>query len=386
MKIEKSLLRDLCIALLVFLPSLVPVPLLFHLLILPLVLPKKIKLTITLQLLILIICLSFVNQILNINIFFEQGLGVKDLIPYSLFILVSYFFGISVNQRVLKFIVYLVIFEIFIGVLEYFSGTRSFIPSVKEAVSGDNPFGFRGMLYYSRVSGLSSNSSVLAIKAFVAILLVHFLNFKSKRKEILLYVLLGIGLLITFTRSVYVAVAVFVLLANFIVIKTTIIRFFKGKSKWFYLVLVLLFIPAIGFLISKKDVLFRQLNRGRKSIDLSSRDIVYEKFSGFIKEHLIFGNGSYKIWINIDNKIFHAHNVYMQTIATNGIIIATLFFLIILININRTNFKYVFPILVISIFQYAIFWGISFTDLIFFSFLLLSMNKNLSKTSNIKEL
>jgi len=56
--------------------------------------------------------------------------------------------------------------------------------------------------------------------------------------------------------------------------------------------------------------------------------------------------------------------------ATHGIVISFLYFIFIIFNINRENFIYIIPILIVSLFQYAIFWGVSFLDIVFLHFLL----------------
>jgi len=380
MKINNLVLRDFFISLFVFLPSIANVPLILHLLIIPFIISKKFRVTQSLLLLLGIVVLSTINQIANFHVFLNEGKGLKDLIPFSLFMLVSYYFAINVNRRILRYIVFFIIFEIVIGILEYLYGVRSFIPSVRDSVSGVNPFGYKGLLYYSRVSGLSTNSSAFAMKIFAGILIVHFLDFRNNQKKIAAYSFLAIGLFITFTRSVYVALAFFILIANINLIKRILAKFLLGKTKLFYIILS--GITLIGFLtmISKIDLIIKQLNRGMQSADLSSRDIVFQKFYSFITDNFWLGNGSYKLWIMINDKLFHAHNVFLQILSTNGIIISSFYFVFIIININKINFKYIFPILVLSFFQYAIFWGISFLDLVFFSFLLIKFNKTILHT------
>ncbi|MHA7829957.1 MAG: O-antigen ligase family protein [Flagellimonas sp.] len=286
------------------------------------------------------------------------------------------------RKRTLYIVIYLVVFEVFIGVLEYFIGVRSFIPSVREAVAGQNPFGFNGLLYYSRVSGLSSNSSVFAIKIMVSLMMLQFLGPRNKKEGFFLYGFLGVGLLLTFTRSVYVALAAFFLMINYKRIIRAVFRFLRGKAKWIYFAVISIFISGIIFLISKLDVLLQQMNRGMKKVDLSSRDSVFQRFSDFFWDNPLLGNGSYKLWIGINGKVFHAHNVFMQIMTTNGVLIGSMYFLMVLININKYNINYIIPILIISLFQYAIFWGISFVDLFFFSFLFMTQNPNFCKTND----
>lgn len=377
--LNKNYIKDIAIASLVFLPSLVPVPLIIHLLLIPFVLTWRIKLSYSLMLLGLICILSLTNQIFFINKIIVGDVALKYIIPYSFYMIVSYFFAINANKRILKIFVFFVSIEILVGILEFYLGVHSIFSNIEKALSGEAPFGAKGLLYYSRVAGLSSNSSVLAMKILGSLMIVYFLRVQNKKKKIALYIFLALGLTITFTRSVILAAVLFIIIANLKYVASIIIKALTGKSKWKYI--SIFFVSIVGVVIAHNKFLqiINQLNRGRSGTDLSGRDLIFSKFNEFISNNFWFGNGSYKLWINVENKLRHAHNVYLQTLSTNGIIITILFFLFIVININKQNIKYVFPILILSLFQYAIFWGISSFDLIFFTFLLMAKNKNFVK-------
>ena len=87
-----------------------------------------------------------------------------------------------------------------------------------------------------------------------------------------------------------------------------------------------------------------------------------------------FGNMSVKLWYNHEGTLFHAHNSFVETLASNGIFIFLLYMFFVLKNLNRYNAKFVMPILVLSVLQYGIFWGISFLDIVF-QYFLLRVNK-----------
>src|SRR5690606_6981383 len=98
-----------------------------------------------------------------------------------------------------------------------------------------------------------------------------------------------------------------------------------------------------------------------------------------------FGNGSYKLWMNINGELFHGHNSFLQTFASHGIVIGLVFVYFVFRNMNRYNYYYLIPILTLSMFQYVIFWGVSFMDLMFFYFLFITKESLIQDSSGKNE-
>jgi hypothetical protein len=73
--------------------------------------------------------------------------------------------------------------------------------------------------------------------------------------------------------------------------------------------------------------------------------------------------------------LIHAHNSFIELLATNGALLSGFFLMILVVMWKKHNFILLLTILLYSLFQYGIFWGFSFLDVIFMSFLL--SNKNL---------
>jgi O-antigen ligase len=100
----------------------------------------------------------------------------------------------------------------------------------------------------------------------------------------------------------------------------------------------------------------------------------------FIGEHKWFGFGSDKLLFKaIDQdekklKLIHAHNSFLQLLASNGIIISFLFLGILFFIWTKKNLLLLIPILLYSCFQYGIFWGFSLLDVFFFSILITNTN------------
>lgn len=278
----------------------------------------------------------------------------NDYIPYTLFIATSIYFSKLLNNKILKYVLFLVIFETIIGFIQYITKTPYFI---KPLNLGQKSFGDSELMYYNKVYGLSTVTSIFALKIFSGILLTFYLDFNKKIKS-LIYLLLCLGLIFTFNRTAILSSILFLLIIKYINFKN-----YTYKGKIFLIFLSVLFLSVI--LVNSENI-FNQFFRG-KQIDMSSRDLVFPYYINFISDNLIFGNFFTKHWIELlPGQIFHAHNSFLQTFANMGLIFGLVFFVFLFKNINYTNFKYVIPILIYSLFQYGILWGVSYIDIIFF--------------------
>lgn len=366
-------IKNFLIAVLLVLPSFAFVPLYVYLLLVPLMITRETKLDFNFYVIVLIILLCVINQLFNL-IVLMRDFAYADIIPYTIFMIISYLFGKNVDIRVFHFVLIFISIEIFVGVLEYIAEVKTFFPSLAKNIVGEAPFGYKGLFYYKRVAGLSGNSSTFAYKIFVGFLLLHFLRLKG-RKYLIYTAIFTTGLVITFTRSVILATLVFFALANMHYVSSFFKDLFSKKIKLLYIFLALGLITAILATLSSWEDLYYQLNRGMEDADLSQRDVVLSQYFDFLGENPIFGNGSYKLWMNINGELFHGHNSFLQTFATHGVIIGSVFVHLVFRNMNRYNYYYIIPILILSMFQYLIFWGVSFMDLIFFFFLFITKER-----------
>jgi len=307
-----------------------------------------------------------------------------DVIPYTIFMSVSYLFGKNVDVRVFHYLLIFISLEIFVGVLEYMAEVKTFFPALAENISGEAPFGYKGLFYYKRVAGLSTNSSAFAYKVIIGFLLLHFLRVKG-RKYFIYTAIFTIGLIITFTRSVILATLVFFALVNSHHIKNFLNDVLSKKFKVLYVLLGIALVIFVLATLSSWEDLYFQLNRGMEDADLSQRDVVLGKYYEFVKENPFFGNGSYKLWMNINGELFHGHNSFLQTFASHGIVIGLVFVYFVFRNMNRYNYYYLIPILTLSMFQYVIFWGVSFMDLMFFYFLFITKESLIQDSSGKNE-
>ena len=208
--------------------------------------------------------------------------------------------------------------------------------------------------YYHKVYGLSSNSTPFAFKCLLALILLYYIKETlSRRFFYCSNVILMIGLIISFSRSAMIATFIFFTMYLFSVYKRIEQR------------ITLIFCYLLGFVVFG-PVMLLQFNRGQATLDYSYRDIIFKKYSDYISNHLVWGNSGVKLHLTIEDKIYHAHNSFVELFASNGMLIGSFFLVILGFCIRKKSIIYIFPVLIFSMFQYGIFWGLSFYDVVFF--------------------
>ncbi|MFZ2406672.1 MAG: O-antigen ligase family protein [Methylobacter sp.] len=272
--------------------------------------------------------------------------------------LLSYWVAKSLTLNDLKIILYLIVFEGVIILLEFSSGVRSFFVDVQF-----DQYAESDLLYFSRPYGIGTNSSAAASHLFMGILLIEYLNIK-KIPYLVMIVIMMCAMVFTFNRTFLLATIVFYA-----------IKFFNSRLSIFKKsIFIFTFCIIVSSIICTyyNDIL-HQFTRGHNTIDLSGREEIWEFYLKFVKDNIIFGNFMYKDFTGI---VQHAHNSYLHVFASGGIVLLFMYLLMILTNINRSNAIYVIPICISGFSQYSIFWGIGFLDIILIYFLLIN-NRNL---------
>lgn len=266
-------------------------------------------------------------------------------VPYIWLIFASLFIGLAFDRNDLRAIAVLVFIEIGVGALEYYLGVHSFL-SVK--FLGETQIGDTDLLYYNRVFGLSSNSSVYAFKVLAAFaIILAFREKLGKRTLILCGAILVAGFITSFNRTAIIAACIGLALVYSRSLKS------------------ILAIAIVGVAAALSLNLERMFTRGQGHVDLSGRDIVFGEFYKFIDGHLFIGNACEKVWIFIDGALYHAHNSYLELVASNGIVIAPIFFLGFYLFAIRGRFREASVFLVFSVYQYGLLWGLTFNDIVF---------------------
>lgn len=277
--------------------------------------------------------------------------------PYLLLILVSMLVGWTFDKGDAKIVIFLVFLEIIVGAAEYILGTHSFF---SVAYRSQNQIGETDLLYYNRVYGLSLNSSIYALKVlFCLFLLIVFRSEVGKRFWAIGWLFVAVGFFTSFNRTAIVAGVVSLL----------IVYRKKIQGSLFILISV-----VIGFLFYF-DELYRAFTRGSGEVDLSGRDHIFSYFLEILSQNPILGNASRKVWLDIGGRLYHAHNSYIELAVSNGIIVTILFFLGYYFLFLRGALLYAAPLLIYSLFQYGLMWGLSFHDVVFFGSMFYVMRK-----------
>lgn len=284
--------------------------------------------------------------------------SITDFLPLSLTILACIFLVRSkyINDQVLLLISFYIIIEIIVGIIEYVLNIHYFI---KPSNDVERMFIENDLIYYSRVYGLSSNSSVLALKSFTLLLLSQWLNL-SKKKRAIFILAACIGIFITFNRT---ALAAGLFFAALLLLKNLRDKKIIGMA-------IITIAVVLFYFFENLELIINQLNRGKDNLDISGRDVILKEYLGFILANPFLGNSFHTLRLTYHDYLSHSHNSFIQLLAETGFLFFLLVQFYILKNLNKNNFVFVLPIMLYSVAQYGIFWGISFLDIIFFYFLI----------------
>lgn len=316
----------------------------------------------------LIILVVIILSIINMLIGFGTSKSYENLfIPYTIGMVFAYFIGKHLSITDFKVLVIFILVEIIVAIIEYLTGVNTFFINnqlYERFESGNN------LLYFARPFGLSNNSSLLALKIMLSILLLEYFNL-FKRYKWLFYIFFFTGITLTFSRTVIFSILIFYFLFLIFVFLKDAFLHYLHKIRFYYnyiLILFIFFILSFIFLINFTGI-EKQITRDGKPL-LSGREIIWPQFKNFIRQHPVYGNHSKKLFVDYHEKkeSAHAHNSYLETLASHGILIFSILILLIITNINKENFIYILVILIYSTTQYGIFWGISITDIILFTF------------------
>jgi len=256
-------------------------------------------------------------------------------------------------------------FETLVGWGEFIAGRTVLFKS--QMASAEAQLSVQSNLLYDlRVFGLSTNSSVLAEKILISILLISLGLFTGRRRVLLLLVFAG-GLFVTFNRSALLAVTLFILLQA--------VPWGLRRVRNFITAAAMAGVIAV-YLALNLALLQVQFMRGGTELSYSelSRFYFWERGLLLLSENPFVGNGSltWRIEDPITGIPQHAHNSLVMLTVTHGTLLASLVLLYIASNINRRNFTRIAAIFAFSMTQYCIFWNLSLSDLMFYWVLLVS--------------
>ncbi len=296
------------------------------------------------------------------------GISKYDPVKHGFMLSVIFIFpcmwiGRSLNRRILKWFLRFtllecltVAYEIFIHKTFIFSAQGLNAEDISDPSTND-------LMYYFRPFGLSGNSSTMALKIFVAILITFFLFDRVKRPKLTLLVLYGFCL-VTFNRTAMMA-TLLVSCSIYLIYVFSIRK--SGRRLLPHVVIWGVFLLLAGQYFGDAVL---QLTRGGNSTSgvLTGRGQIWASAISFIAEHPILGNHSMAFRVPYFGKQMHCHNSFLQIAATHGLISLLLVFYV-FSGVRLRNLIFVGGILVFSLTQYGVFWNFSYLDLVLYFFL-----------------
>ena len=305
-------------------------------------------------------------------------------LPYTILSFVTFIIAFAFKLKDIKYLVYLIALEAIIGIYELFIGVDTILPFIESKV-----FTQTNLMYHTRVSGLSMGVNTYAMKLLIGSILLERFKELFARQYYLIKLLLTFAIFLSFSRTVVVTYFVFQIMIYGIFIKNNF-EYFLGKLLKLELKAVLAAFLTICVILvltfyaaTKSDEIINQFTRGKGTIELSGRSLIWNDFFHFIKTNLFFGNGSYKMYVSYLGNPSHAHNSFIQIIANNGLFLALFYIIFTFTKINKNSWLYIFPLIIYSLTQYGLFWGISLVDIIFFVFII---NSNIFKQYKLLKL
>lgn len=314
-----------------------------------------------------IICLISFLSVINFFVYLIVLKGVPNenstaYYPYAIFMFFSYIVAKTITRKELHFLLLFFVIDVCIGLAEYHQGIASFWNvdlSFDEASD---------LLYFRRVCGINNNSSNFAEKMLLGFIILYLINPKFKYLYIFIFF---VGLIISFNRSAVIASSPLLLYFIYQYIKEGGV--FR-KIVFFVIVCVAIYFIVIFLLPLIVEQFFRGNNDTTTA--MTSRDIIWKEFLDFFYGNPITGNGSVKMRSSTGQ---HAHNSYIWVLASNGIIIASFYYYYTIRFVNRYNFIPIFSIMLTSITQSTIYWGLSNADIFLFVLILHSHSKILQE-------
>ncbi|GAK97028.1 hypothetical protein JCM19294_534 [Nonlabens tegetincola] len=261
---------------------------------------KSIKSLSGLGILTLFSCISFYSYRFD----FSQLDRIDDFIPVSALFFLSVSLAISpyVKRSTMKLFCYFFILEIVLALVLFLTGNENvsgLMLNVKNLADYEYELPLRG------VHVLSDSATVFGLNSFVLLILNH--QFFKNHKFYHLFLVLGI-LGVVLSGSKYM---IFILLPFFLF--KYLLRRKIGFSKITLLVIsvLLLFVICLVMLTSLSFL----------NVLTSQRLSIFYNFYKFLCENFWLGNNSMDLRMSTSSgKQYHAHNSFIQVIATNGFI------------------------------------------------------------------
>lgn len=231
----------------------------------------------------------------------------------------------------------------------------------REAIlnSGITEWGSTDLLYFNRMYGLSTNSSVAAQKFMLGMLLLFDLVARPRWRS-LVFVLLAVGLYTTFNRTTLFAVGLYLgCKALGMLAQTSVRRQLQ--------VLGLVALTAAVLVVRWPQVKdqFLRGNLDRSLVEESGRASLWQAAAETITTHPVGGNLSQRFQVYEYGEWFHLHSSWLQLVADHGVagwlLIAHTFALP-----RRRNLAAFLALAFYSFVQFGLFGKISFINIVFY--------------------
>src|SRR5690606_14288564 len=134
-----------------------------------------------------------------------------------------------------------------------------------------------------------------------------------------------------------------------------------------------------------REKLLANFSKGEGQVDMSSRDYIFSEFWKVFLDNPIVGNSGAKVWLEVGGLNYHAHNSYLELLASNGVVVTLLFLVGVYLAFISGRFIVALPFLVYSIAQYGLFWGISFNDVVFFGLMCFLGGRSKVRADNLND-
>lgn len=297
-----------------------------------------------------------------------------DLFPFTILLLGTIFFSKHMSFNNIRYLLYFILLEACIAIIEYLIGIQYII--YPGELGGETKFGETDLLYYNRVFGLSPNVSVLGLKLVVGIVFSIFLFERNKISKTHTYqfiVIILVAAILSFQRTAILTVSIFLCFYY-------LPWLLKMQFKYKVFLISIFSLVVLLVAVNSSEILF-QFTRGNPADFKDIRAVVFGLYFEFIFDNLIWGNFSEKIYMSFAGHSYHAHNSYLQLIATVGVPLFFIWVLFFSHIIRGSRFVFILPFLIYSLAQYGIFWGCSLFDVSMYSLIFLSKN-DLAATSH----
>lgn len=296
----------------------------------------------------------------NTNYIFKDYERSRDFFPFTVILFGTIFFSKNMSLDKMKYLLYFILFEALIAIVEFSIGIQYII--YPGDLGGETKFGETDLLYYNRVFGLSPNVSVLGLKLVVGIVFSIFLFEKNKISKSNTYkfiIIIFIAAILSFQRTAILTVFIF-LVFYFLP------QLFKMKLKYKLALLGIAGVLVLLILTNLGQIVF-QFTRGSSGEFNDIRAVIFGLYIEFISENMVWGNFSEKIYMSFAGHSYHAHNSYLQLIATVGIPLFLIWLLYLVQIIKGARLIFIIPFLIYSLTQYGVFWGCSLFDIAMYS-------------------